>query len=118
MQKAFILESQNILHGRHELGGYWAGRVTTDISIQDDMVRDVVVQSDGKIVVIGVTNSGGLISAFALARYQAKDGSLDQSFGASGIVTTQFSGKIDAGYAIDLQADGKILAGGFSGYGY
>ena len=90
------------------------GRVTTDISIQDDMIRDVAVQSDGKIVVIGVTNSGGFISAFALARYQAKDGSLDQSFGVSGIVTTQFSGKIDEGYAIALQEDGKIVAVGVS----
>jgi uncharacterized delta-60 repeat protein len=90
------------------------GRVTTGISIRDDMVRDVVVQSDGKIVVIGVTNASGGGSAFALARYVEKDGSLDKTFGGNGIVMTRFSDRIDEGYAIALHADGKIIAAGVS----
>ena len=30
------------------------GKVTTDITIRDDVVRDLVIQEDGKIVVVGV----------------------------------------------------------------
>ena len=89
------------------------GKVTTDIAIRDDMVRDFVVQEDGKIVAVGVTNSNGIVSALVLARYNA-NGSLDDTFGSQGIVLTQFSGNIDEGYAITLQADGKIVAAGVS----
>ena len=48
---------------------------------------------------------------FALARYNT-DGSLDTSFGTRGKVTSDFSGGADGAIAINIQSDGKIVAGG------
>jgi uncharacterized delta-60 repeat protein len=71
--------------------------------------NDVVLQADGKIIVVGFTGAGSYTSLnnFALARFNA-DGSLDQSFGAGGKV------KSASGIATSavLQADGKIVVGG------
>src|SRR6266511_2983969 len=54
---------------------------------------------------------------FALARYKLKpDGTLDTTFGSGGKVITDFSGSDsdDYAYALAIQSDAKILAGGFS----
>src|SRR5262249_13072636 len=53
-----------------------------------ESARSVALQSDGKIVVAGFT-LGTRGNDFLLARYNT-DGTLDQSFGAGGIVTTDF----------------------------
>lgn len=80
----------------------------------------VAVQNDGKILV-----SGSAIylfgfykvpyGEFALARYHA-NGSLDNSFGAEGVVTTilEPTGALAEARSITLQADGKILLAGNS----
>jgi uncharacterized delta-60 repeat protein len=77
-----------------------------------DTASAVVTQSDGKIVALGGTSTTPGKSQFALARLLA-DGGLDQGFGASGVVTTAFAGN-DVGYAVALQADGRIVAGGYA----
>lgn len=76
---------------------------------------DVKLQPDGKIIAAGSWDL-----QFALVRYRS-DGSLDQSFGAQGRVTTNFDGDNRGGEninAIALQDDGKIVATGtYSGVG-
>ena len=69
------------------------------------------VQSDGKIIVGGRDNNN-----FLLARFNS-DGSLDTTFDGDGFTTTDFAAGTDQNWAMELQADGKIvLAGGaFSG---
>ncbi|MEQ4720651.1 hypothetical protein [Nonomuraea sp. B19D2] len=84
------------------------GKVTTDFGGGDDVPTGMVVQPDGKIVVVGRTNS-----LFALARYNS-DGSLDSGFGVGGKVTTDFGGDDEAN-AVALQADGKIVVAGDGG---
>ena len=69
-----------------------------------------VLQRDGKIVVAGSYKTDGMTREFALARYNA-DGSLDQSFGLGGEVTTFFDRDVH-GNAVALQRDGKIVVGG------
>ena len=73
----------------------------------------VVLQTDGKIVVVGI---GGGVSSydFAVARYNP-DGSLDATFSDDGRQTTDFEGYTDAAYAVALQPDGKIVAVGGGG---
>lgn len=86
------------------------GRVTTDFFGSIDSVRGVRVQSDGKIVVAGtVFNSSS--SDIAVARYLS-DGSLDASFGSGGKVVTDLFGSNDAGNALVIQPDGKIIVAG------
>jgi uncharacterized delta-60 repeat protein len=73
--------------------------------------RAVVVQPDGRIVVGGRTGASGA-GDFALARF-ASNGSLDNSFGSGGLVTTDL-GSDDGFEALALLENGKIVAAGGS----
>ncbi|MER2626697.1 MAG: Ig-like domain-containing protein, partial [Accumulibacter sp.] len=86
------------------------GKVTTDFGSVADLGKSATLQADGKILVAGYRNDGGV--DFELARYNA-NGSLDTSFDSDGRVTTDFGG-YDYGYSVTVQADGRILVGGFS----
>jgi uncharacterized delta-60 repeat protein len=71
----------------------------------------LVLQPDGKILVAGCT--GDLTPAnndWAVWRFNS-DGNLDNSFGTSGIVTTDFFGKSDEALGIALHADKIVVAG-------
>ncbi|MFN8422677.1 MAG: thrombospondin type 3 repeat-containing protein [Anaerolineae bacterium] len=87
--------------------GFGSGGTTTT-NFAGDGVLGLVIQPDGKIVAVG-TASGD----YGLARYNG-DGSLDAGFGSGGTVTTNIDGN-DVPYGLVLQADGKLIAGGYSG---
>jgi len=82
------------------------GKRTTDL-LGTDIANSVVVQSDGKIVVAGYSES-----SVAVVRYNP-DGSLDTSFGTGGEQTTTV-GIEAAANSVVLQSDGKILVAGQS----
>ncbi|MGD1219128.1 calcium-binding protein [Streptomyces krungchingensis] len=84
-----------------------AGRVLTP---GGGGAQDVVLQSDGRIVVAGNNGPGG---DFAVLRY-GTDGSPDSGFGTGGRVTTDFGGS-DQARGVALQSDGKIVAVGQGG---
>ncbi len=95
------------------------GKVTTAIGPADDEGMDVVLQSDGKIVVAGRsdtgdnTNNTSLRNDFALVRFNA-NGSLDTTFSGDGKLSHSFGPGSDAyGTAVALQGDGKIVVGGY-----
>ncbi len=90
------------------------GLVTTNFG-GVDRARAVVLQPNGKIIAAGQARSGG-IDDFALARYNS-DGSLDPTFGAGGLVRTDFAGEDDSARSVVLQSDGKIIAAGLVGSG-
>ena len=69
--------------------------------------RDVVVQPDGKIVIVG---SAGANAALAVTRLNP-DGSFDTTFDGDGVAGVELGGD-ENGLAVALQPDGKILAGG------
>ena len=80
----------------------------------DDDVREIFVQSDGKIVLVGGSRDGSSVR-FAAARYNAVDGSLDGTYGAGGItVITGFSG-LSGAAAAAIQSDNKIVVIGNAG---
>jgi uncharacterized delta-60 repeat protein len=67
----------------------------------------MVIQPEGKIVVVGSTNGN-----FALARYLLT-GALDTSFSGNGKQHTGFgTGSVDGAHAVAQQADGKIVVAG------
>jgi uncharacterized delta-60 repeat protein len=80
------------------------GQVTTDLGSGNETATAIKVQTDGKIVVGGVSNT-----QFALARYNT-DGSLDTTFDADGKVVIAFGWGYTVGLA--LQTDGKIVVAG------
>ena len=84
------------------------GKVTTDFG-GTDYGMSMTVQSDGKILLAGVSDN-----TFALARYNT-DGSLDTTFSGDGKVTTSFNGN-NIVYGVTVQPDGKILETGTNGH--
>jgi uncharacterized delta-60 repeat protein len=101
------------------------GRVITDFG-DTEMGRELALQPDGKIVVVG--NTGPMfnddtgdatsLARFAVARY-LPDGTLDTTFGGDGRVTTAFqqggpNGEDGPAQAVALQPDGKIVAAGYA----
>lgn len=87
------------------------GKVTTDLGSQYDWGESIVVQSDGKLIMGGITYRAGTLDDFALVRYNA-NGTVDTTFGNHGMVFTDFAGRYDFLYKVLLQPDGKILADG------
>lgn len=71
----------------------------------------IVRQSDGKYVAHGVVIIDGN-PTIMIVRYNT-DGSLDSSFGSSGIVTTLIESSANA-YASALQANGKLVIAGYA----
>src|SRR5439155_102331 len=89
------------------------GCLTTDFG-SCDVAQSVAVQADGKIVAAGYSYQEGSTGIdFALARYDSS-GALDTSFDSDGKVTTDFGGFDDYAQGVAVQADGKIVAAGYS----
>ncbi len=83
------------------------GIVTTNFGLREDFGGQVLLQPDGKIVVVGWSYDG-VTEDFALARYLS-DGNLDETFGNGGKVITDFEAKDNVAARGALQKDGKIL---------
>lgn len=83
------------------------GIVTTNFGSGSDSITHLALQTDGKIIAVGSVTIGGSVD-FGLARYNS-NGSLDNSFGTNGLVTTLI-GTTDIPRAVLIQSDGKIVA--------
>ncbi|WP_225801068.1 DUF11 domain-containing protein [Streptomyces sp. NK15101] len=89
------------------------GVVTTDFGNNEEGLA-LALQPDGKTVAVGGSTDIAGNGTWAAARYNA-DGSLDTSFGDGGRVITDIDvDTIDAAYAVAVQSDGRIVAGGSS----
>jgi len=76
-----------------------------------DYCNAMQLQSDGKIILAGGGTFGAAGSDFALVRYNL-DGSLDRTFGDTGVAHIDFKGDDDEAWAMCLTTDGRILVGG------
>lgn len=88
------------------------GNTTLDFFGLSDLILAMAIQADGKIVVAGYAQTISDYD-FALARYNV-DGSLDDSFGSDGLVTTDIqTNNVDVILAIGIQTDNKIVVAGY-----
>ena len=91
----------------------WAN-VSGDTNLDALYAEKIVVQADGKILLVGgqniVDGDGG---DMAIVRYNA-DGTLDDTFNSTGYNVINF-GNADRGNAAAIQADGKIVIAGSGG---
>lgn len=91
------------------------GIVTTSVTPYSDDARDIAIQPDGKLVVVGGGTPVGSIK-FAVVRYNS-NGSLDNTWNGTGTLTTSFGSVWDEARSVIIQPDGKILAGGIATLG-
>lgn len=88
-----------------------SGIVLTNISGNSDNAYSVLIQPNGKIIVVGdaytTTNYD-----YAIVRYN-NDGLIDSTFGLNGKVLTDFEFTKDVAKSACLTPDGKIVAGGY-----
>ncbi|HUQ53067.1 MAG TPA: tandem-95 repeat protein, partial [Gammaproteobacteria bacterium] len=87
------------------------GIVITDFSGGNDVITGIAVQSDGRILVSGYSESTPGQTVFAAACYNA-NGTLDTAFDGDGKLTTGFDGLNSAANAVALQANGKFVLAG------
>ncbi len=91
------------------------GKVITTVGNYTNRGKSIAIQSDGKIVVAGFSDSGNY--HFAVVRYNS-DGNLDTSFDEDGKTVTLTESN-EYPYSIAIQSDGKIVvAGHFSSGGH
>lgn len=92
------------------------GKILTNVDETRNDASSVLIQPDGRIVVVGSSmpvEYAGLGGYFTLVRYNL-DGSVDNDFGLNGNVTTVINGEDDIAFSGALQADGKIIAAGYT----
>lgn len=87
------------------------GKATIPFGTGFDFVNSVAVQSDGKIILAGYTETAANNIDFALIRLES-NGIPDPTFGINGKVTTDIGGIEDRIIGLVLQSDGKIIAAG------
>jgi uncharacterized delta-60 repeat protein len=88
------------------------GAATTHIGATNNEAKAVAIQTDGKIIQVGVTRDD--IYGFddcVIVRYN-QDGSLDSSFNQTGIIRISLSESYDFATSVIIQEDNKILIAG------
>ena len=88
------------------------GKTQIDFGNCCQSATKVLLQSDGKIVVVGGSNGESAEDDFLLARLNRR-GTLDGTFGVGGQVRTSFGDLNGGANGAALQSDGKIVAVGF-----
>jgi uncharacterized delta-60 repeat protein len=91
------------------------GRVVTNLTSSYDWANGMVLQPNGKIVVVGSVSAGSSNSKIGVLRYRS-DGSLDPTFSGDGIVLADPTRTYDDGLAIGIEADGPIVVAGGAGF--
>ncbi|MFK7733704.1 MAG: cadherin-like domain-containing protein [Pseudomonadales bacterium] len=86
------------------------GIANFDVIGNTDFANEIVLQDDGKIVMVGATYNGNDYDLM-VTRHNS-DGSLDTSFSSDGIFVMDVGSGDDIGESVALQTDGKIVVGG------
>lgn len=92
------------------------GYKTFAAGIVDNAGWDVAVQPDGKIVMVGDCELPGGEEYCVVSRCMS-DGQDDTDFGNSGTTLIDYGSQLNHGRAVQLQADGKIIVGGYANTG-
>lgn len=87
------------------------GKVITPIGNSYDHARSLKIQTDGKIVVAGISNKD-TSNYFALIRY-LPDGAVDSTFGIDGITILAIEGRSNFGTSLAIQNDGSMVIAGY-----
>ena len=87
------------------------------ITDQSDVPMQMLLQSDGKAVIVGRSGDLSSNADMAIVRFNAGGISPDPTFGTNGVLTVDFFGGRDGAEAVVQQPDGKLVVGGFARVG-
>src|ERR1044072_4215795 len=87
------------------------GQIGGGTGLSSDRYRSLLLQPDGKLIIVGETDSN---SKHILYRFNG-DGTADTSFGVNGHATFGIADKCVGSYSALLQPDGKIILAGRGG---
>lgn len=92
------------------------GKVKTDIdnTSTDSGSTGLLIQPDGNIIATAMCSTGS-VNYFGILRYTSA-GVLDNTFSNDGKVLTNFLSGFNTATSVALQADGKLLVSGFTGF--
>lgn len=90
--------------------------LSTSVQGQISTATAIAQQTDGKLVIAGISNNTNFVPRFFVARLNS-NGTLDTTFGTGGVVFTQ-NGNTALATAIKIQSDGKIVVSGTSQSGH
>jgi uncharacterized delta-60 repeat protein/RHS repeat-associated protein len=96
--------------------GSGTGKVKVDVFGSVDYGYGMVLDPDGKAVLVGGASNGANSHDLALARVGSA-GTLDSTFGVGGKVTAAFAGSYDEARGMAVQADGKVIVVGDTSVG-
>lgn len=107
--------SRFLPNGSPDVGFGDQGLVLVDFGSELASAIEMAIQADGKIIAVGgVKNNDPLINDEVVVARFLYNGSLDLTFGDSGIVKTNFGLESqDAAFAVALQPDHKIVVTGY-----
>lgn len=86
------------------------GKIITPVGSSSSSAESVAIQTDGKIVVVGISRNALDYEDFTVVRYNP-NGSLDTTFNGTGKVTTPI-GLFDFARSVAVQTDGRIVVAG------
>jgi len=92
------------------------GKQTVSFGTGWDYGQDVVVQTDGKVILAGGGYAGDWNTDFGLVRFNT-NGTLDASFSGDGKVLTEFFGSSDRILSVTMQGN-SVLAVGYATHCY
>ena len=78
-------------------------------SPEQDVIYDIALQNDGKIVAVGYVNNSN--NDVYVGRYNA-NGSIDTTFATNGFFTYDFASNHNYAFAVAVASDNKIIIGG------
>jgi uncharacterized delta-60 repeat protein len=93
-------------------GSTGTGTVVTDFLGQSDVARGLALETDGKVLAIGVAHDASQNALIGLVRF-GTDGQLDPTFGTGGKKTVDFHPFLAR--CVQVQDNGKIVIGGTYG---
>lgn len=93
-----------------------SGQVSVDFPGDSAGAYEVALQADGRIVMVGYTYPSADDADFGIVRLEPS-GARDLTFGDDGLQTAGFGDPDDAAYGVKVQANGKIVVGGYGGVG-
>ncbi|MBE7497840.1 MAG: hypothetical protein HS117_23085 [Verrucomicrobiaceae bacterium] len=90
--------------------GGTSGKVTTSINSGSEVIHDIAIAADGKVVAVG-HGQNGATRDFTVARY-LRNGFLDVTFGTNGKVQTPIGSGDDDAEAVAIDSVGRIVVAG------